>query len=134
MKRLIIIPFLAIYLQADDNRMAMVSEYKTMFSKIGKKRVGIDPRKIDAVKTPFVKVDKKQVQTKEGNSLDVKSGFVLQAMFNKKVKISGAWYKLGDEVDNMKIISIRNDTVWLKNSEFKKRLTMRNENAKISIK
>ncbi len=134
MKRLIIIPFLAIYIQADDSRLAMVSEYKTMFAKIGKKRIGIDPRKIDAVKTPFVKVEKKQIQTTDGNSVDVKSAFVLQAMFNKKVKISGAWYKLGDEVDNMKIISIRNDTVWLKNSEFKKRLTMRKENAKISIK
>jgi hypothetical protein len=137
MKKLIILPILAIYLQANDSRLAMVSEYKTMFSKIGEKRVGVDVRKIDALSSPFVKVKKpKTVKTVDGEVIEevVTPEFVLQAIVNKKVKISGKWYKLGDEVGDLKISSIRKGVVWLKSSDYKKRLTMRKENAKFSIK
>ena len=137
MKKLIILPILAIYLQADDSRLAMVSEYKTMFSKIGEKRQGVDVRKIDALKSPFVNMKKPEVKTVDGKVVEVQQvdqGFVLQAIVNKKIKISGNWYGLGDEVSDLKVVSIRNGIVWLKNSEYKKRLTIRKENAKISIK
>ncbi len=137
MKKLIILPILAIYLQANDNRLAMVSEYKTMFSKIGEKRVGVDVRKIDALSSPFVKVKKpKTVKTTvDGETIEevVTPEFVLQAIVNKKVKISGKWYKIGDEVGDLKVSSIRKGVVWLKSSDYKKRLTMRKENAKFSI-
>ncbi len=137
MKKLIILPILAIYLQANDSRLAMVSEYKTMFSKIGEKRVGVDDRKIDALSSPFVKVKKpKAVKVVDGEVIEevVVPEFVLQAIVHKKVKISGKWYRLGDEVGDLKVSSIRKGVVWLKSSDYKKRLTIRKDNAKFSIK
>ncbi len=134
MKKLIILPLLAIYLQANENRLAMVSEYQTMFSKIGEKRVGIDQRDIDAVKTPFMKIKKEQPKVVDGKVQPLKEVLTLQAIVNKRAKISGQWYGIGDELDAMKIVSIASGVVWLKNSEYKKRLIMRKENAKISIK
>jgi hypothetical protein len=137
MKKLIILPILAIYLQANDNRLAMVSEYKKMFSKIGEKRVGVDDRKIDALSSPFVKVKKpKATKVVDGEVIEevVVPEFVLQAIVHKKVKISGRWYRLGDEVGDLKVSSIRKGVVWLKSSDYKKRLTIRKDNAKFSIK
>ena len=138
MKKTIVLAFLAIYLHAEDERIAMVSDYQKMFRKIGEKRIGIDNRKIDALATPFVKSEKAKKKTKvvEGKVVVVapKPDFVLQAIINKKVKINGSWYALGDTVGDLKVASIKNSTVWLKNRDFKKRLTMRKENAKISIK
>jgi hypothetical protein len=133
-KKLIILPFVAIYLNADDNRLAMVVEYKNMFSKIGEKRIGVDPRKIDSVKSPFEKVEKKQPKIVDGKVVIPKPEFVLQAIVNKRAKISGKWYRVNDPIGDLKVVSIKNSVVWLKNSEFKKRLIMRKENAKISIK
>ena len=134
MKKLIILPFLAIYLEANDSRVAMVAEYKSMFSKIGERRIGVDPRIIDAVKTPFVMVKKEQPEIVNGEVVKASSEFILQAMINKKAKINGKWYGVNDDIGDLKVVSVRNGVVWLKNSEFKKRLTMRKENAKISIK
>ncbi len=134
MKKLIILPLLAIYLDANDSRLAMVAEYKSMFSKIGEKRIGVDPRVIDSVKTPFVMVKKEQPKIVNGEVVEPASEFVLQALINKKVKINGKWYGINDDIGDLKVVSIKSGVVWLKNSEFKKRLTMRKENAKISIK
>lgn len=134
MKKLIILPFLAIYLEANDSRVAMVAEYKSMFSKIGERRIGVDPRIIDAVKTPFVMVKKEQPKIVNGEVVEASSEFILQAMINKKAKINGKWYGVNDDIGDLKVVSVKNGVVWLKNSEFKKRLTMRKENAKISIK
>jgi hypothetical protein len=134
MKKLIILPFLAIYLNADDSRLAMVVEYKNMFSKIGEKRVGVDPKKIDSVKSPFEKAVKKRSKIVDGKVVEQKPQFVLQAVVNKRAKISGKWYRVNDKVGDLSVVSIKNSTVWLKNSEYKKRLIMRKENAKISIK
>ena len=134
MKKLIILPLLAIYLEANDSRLAMVSEYKSMFSKIGEKRVGVDHRTIDSVKTPFVQVKKDKPKIVNGEVVQPASTFVLQAMVNRRAKINGKWYGISDDIGDLKVVSIKNGVVWLKNSEFKKRLTMRKENAKISIK
>ena len=134
MKKFIILPLLTICLEANDSRLAMVSEYKSMFSKIGEKRIGVDPRVIDSVKTPFVMVKKEQPKIVNGEIVEPASEFVLQALINKKAKINGKWYGVNDDIGDLKVVSIKNGVVWLKNSEFKKRLTMRKENAKISIK
>jgi len=134
MKKLIILPFLAIYLNADDSRLAMVAEYKNMFSRIGERRIGVDPRKIDSVKSPFEKVKKKEPKIVDGKVVIPEPEFILQAIVNKRAKISGKWYKVNDTVGDLKVVSIKNSVVWLRNSEFKKRLIMRKENAKISIK
>jgi hypothetical protein len=137
MKKLMILPLLVMGLEADNSRLAMVSEYKTMFAKIGQKREGVDPRKIDSVKAPFVQTQTEQKKkVVNGKTVEVKpvQQYVLQAMVGNKAKISGQWYKLGDSVGDLKVVYAKSGIVWLKNSEFKKRLTMRKENAKISIK
>ena len=74
-KKLIILPFLAIYLNAEDSRLAMISEYKTMFSKIGEKREGVSSRAIDSVKTPFVQKKKPKQQVVGGKVVKPASEF-----------------------------------------------------------
>jgi hypothetical protein len=112
----------------------MVKEYQSMFARIGEKRIGVDNRTIDAVKTPFVVFKKEQPKIVNGEVVEPTSEFILQAIINKKAKINGKWYGINDDLGDLKVISIKNGVVWLKNSEFKKRLIMRKENAKISIK
>jgi hypothetical protein len=89
---------------------------------------------IDAVKTPFVVVRKEKPKIVNGEVIKPTSAYVLQALVNKKAKINGKWYGISDDINDLKVVSIKNGVVWLKNSEFKKRLTMRKKNAKISIK
>ncbi len=137
-KIFMVLPILITTINAEDNRLAMVSEYKDMFSRIGQKRVGVDPRVIDSIRTPFIEVKKAKAKVEQkvvnGESVSVMPTYFLQAIVNKKAKISGKWYGINDEVAGLKLVSIRNGVVWLKNSDYKKRLTMRKENAKISIK
>ena len=52
----------------------------------------------------------------------IDQGFDLQAILNQSAKISGKWYKLNGEIHGMKIISVRDNYVWLKNDEFRKKL------------
>jgi len=138
MKKIIVLPLLITCLNAEDSRLAMVSEYQNMFSRIGQKRVGVDPRVIDSLRTPFVEVKKAKAKVKtkvvNGEIVAPMPSFLLQAIVNKKAKISGRWYGINDEVSGLKLVSIRNGVVWLRSSDYKKRLTMRKENAKISIK
>ena len=140
MKKLVIIPILALNMLANssidqNSKEALIKEYKEMFSKISRKRTGVDEVKIDNLNSPFLQV-KKSVVNVERNV--TKSGYVqpfsLQAIFGHKVKISGSWYKLGDKVNGMKLISIKGNHVWLKNEKFRKKLIMGSKNEKISIK
>ncbi len=142
MKKLVIIPILALNLLAKtgenrDDKEALIAEYKDMFSRISQKRVGVDESLIDRLDSPFLKVEKKEVVKIEDSSSD-KKGFVepfaLQAIFGNRAKISGKWYKLNDNVNGMKVVSINGTHVWLKNSEFRKKLTIGSKNEKISIK
>ena len=134
MKKYLVLPIMVTALFAN-NSDSLIAEYKNMFDKIGEKRLGVDESKIDALKAPFVTVKKKEVavkNTKKNEKID--QGFVLQAILNKSAKISGKWYKLHEKVHGMKIISVRGNYVWLKNDEFRKKLTLGVKNEKISIK
>ncbi len=120
----------------EDDKLALIKEYKEMFDRISRERKGVDEQEIDRLVEPFVKpkkVSRKVVTAKEGNAKPKPPTYQLQAIFNNRAKISGVWYKVGDEVHGMKIVSISGNVVWLKNSSFRKRLTLRKENAKISI-
>ncbi len=137
MKRFLILPILATTLfgNTESNRETLIAEYKNMFQRIGEKRIGVDDRDIDALKAPFITVKKKKVATEKGKeSESIDKGFVLQAIVNKRAKISGKWYGLHSDVHGMKIISVRNNYVWLKNDEFRKKLILGSKNEKISIK
>jgi hypothetical protein len=140
MKKLMIVSALALNVFANTGDMTekksdLISEYKDMFKRISQKRVGVEESKIDNLASPFIKEERK---VEKVVSTDKKEKFVepflLQAIFGNRVKISGQWYKLGENVNGMDIISIKQNHVWLKNSEFRKKLTMGNKNEKISIK
>jgi hypothetical protein len=141
MKKLMIIPALAINIFANtgeivDKKSDLISEYKDMFKRISQKRIGVEESKIDNLASPFIK-EKKIVKVEKKDDATAKKfvdPFLLQAIFGNRVKISGEWHKLGESVNGMKIISIKQNHVWLKNSEFRKKLTMGNKNEKISIK
>ncbi len=137
MKKLILAPLVAgtLCASSSSHHESLVAEFKNMFEKIGEKRIGVDESKIDALKAPFVKVEKKKV-AKAGEPVEkhIDEGFVLQAILNQSAKISGKWYQKNGEVHGMKIISVRDNYVWLKNDEFRKKLTLGSKNEKISIK
>ena len=120
------------------NRVALIEEYKMMFSKIGEKRIGASTREIESVRPPFIRLTKEEAKKvivkKDGTKVAVKSGYVLQAIVNDRAKINGKWYKLGEKIDDFTLSSIQSSGVFLKNNEFKKRLTLRKRNEKISIK
>ncbi len=120
------------------DRVALIEEYKMMFSKIGEKRIGASTREIESVRPPFIRLTKEEAKKvivkKDGTKVAVKSGYVLQAIVNDRAKINGKWYKLGEKIDDFTLSSIQSSGVFLKNNEFKKRLTLRKRNEKISIK
>ncbi len=135
MKKYLILSIATTAVLANSHHEDLVAQYKTMFEKIGEKRIGVDESSINALKAPFVTVEKKQKVASEGpKAKPINQGFVLEAIFNKSAKISGKWYKLHEQVHGMKIISVRDNYVWLKNDEFRKKLILGSKNEKISIK
>jgi hypothetical protein len=125
-------------LPAGSERMALIQEYKMMFSKIGEKRIGASPHKIEKVRPPFIRLSKEEAKKvmvrKDGTKVAVKKVYELQAIVNNRVKINGKWYKVGEKIDDFTFVSIVGNGVFLKNNEFKKRLTLRKKNEKFSIK
>jgi len=121
-------------------KVALIKDYQMMFRKIGEQRIGAAIQKIEAVKAPFVRLNpeekKKVIVKKDGTKIavKVKAEFDLQAVMNSRAKISGKWYKVGQKVGEYTLASIRSDSVFLQNNEFKKRLTLRKENENITIK
>ncbi len=136
MKKYLILSIMttAVFANATSHHDDLIAEYKNMFKKIGEKRIGVNENNIDALKAPFVTVEKKKVASEGAKEKKIDQGFVLQAILNKSAKISGKWYKLHGEVNGMKIISVRDNYVWLKNDEFRKKLILGSKNEKISIK
>ena len=135
MRKYLILAIGTTTLLANSHHEDLVAQYKTMFEKIGEKRLGVEESNIDALRAPFVTVEKKKKVASEGpKAKPINQGFVLQAILNKSAKISGKWYRLHGEVKGMKIISVRDNYVWLKNDEFRKKLILGSKNEKISIK
>jgi hypothetical protein len=48
--------------------------------------------------------------------------------------INGSWYKLYQNIGDLKIVSIVGDSVYLKGNGMKQKLTIRKKNANITIK
>ena len=121
-------------------KLALIKDYKIMFDRIGQHRVGADVKKIEAVKPPFVRLNppkkEKVIVKKDGTKIAVKAKaeLILQAIMNNRAKISGKWYRVGDKVAEYKLASVQRNGVFLQNNEYKKRLTLRKKNEKITIK
>ncbi len=110
----------------------LIKEYKEMFEKISQKRVGLDEKEIEKVKSPFV------ITTLKGqkNKLKIiqKVNYTLEAIVNDKVLINGKWYQLYSKIGDGRIISINNGIVLIKGNNYLKRLTIRKKNDYIFIK
>ncbi len=126
--------------QENGTRTALIKDYKMMFERIGQKRIGADEKEIEKVNPPFIRLTKEEakkiVVKKDGTKVAVKQEYTLQAILNDRAKISGKWYKKGDAIGDYLLATIKNDVVYLqsKTDDFKKRLTLRKKNEKISIK
>ena len=115
----------------------LVKDYQEMFEKISQKRVGLEENEIVKVKQPFLTIKKKKTSSsKSGTKIATKktNSLILEAIFNKRAMISGKWYSLYQSVGDKKIVSISDNHVWLKTVSGREKLTIRTNNANISIK
>ena len=105
-----------------------VKEYDRFFQEIGEKRVGVDESIINSIKNPFI-MKKVEVVVKDNNSTVVKKDiYNLSAIFDKKAKINGKWYKIGDEIGDFKLKMIKTRSVVIANEHYKKELFIRKSN------
>ena len=106
---------------AKDN---VVAEYDKLFTQISKKRIGVSNSKIDRIKNPFIS----RAVVKDDNSTASveKPTHILTAIFNKRAKLNGRWYKLHSKIGDFKLISIGTKSVIMKNGHSKKELFIRN--------
>ena len=140
-KTIFIISILSIWLYANPNqeqnplssKEELIKEYREMFEKISKKRVGLDEDEIEKVQQPFLTIKKKSKKTSTKNIAN-QNTITLNAIFNKKAMINGKWYSLYQKINGKKIIKITDSTVWLKDTTGIEKLTIRIKNANISIK
>ena len=110
-----------------------IKEYDTLFNQIGKKRVGISNEKIDNVKNPFLMTNQKQT-TPDGTVATVQANpYVLSAIFGKKAKINGLWYKINDTINDFKLVRISDKSVVIQNEHLEKEILIRKNDA-IKIK
>ena len=140
MKKLILFYFTVLSLFANTDakeslkdKNYLIKEYQEMFQKISQKRVGLSDSEIAQVKTPFIKMAKKK-GIKSANKVQKKETLVLEAILGNRVMINGKWYKLYQNVGNLKIISISENSVYLKGFGTKQKLTIRTKNENITIK
>jgi hypothetical protein len=104
-----------------------VKEYDQIFSKIAKKRIGIDGTMIDKINNPFI------VQTIEHNTSDITDPvqtpeYSLEAIVNQRVKINGQWYGIHETIETYKIVKITQKSATLANEIETKELFIRTKN------
>ena len=104
-----------------------VKEYHQTFTKIAKKRIGIDGAMIDKLNNPFV------VQTVEYNTSDITAPvqtpeYSLEAIVNQRVKINGQWYGINATIESYKIVKITQKSATLANEIETKELFIRTKN------
>jgi len=112
-----------------------IAQYDKLFNEISEKRTGVPNSKIDSIKNPFIVVYKKAI-VNDGNGTEGTKNptHVLNVTFNTKAKINGQWYKIGNEIGDFKLVSIKNDSVIIKNEHSKKELFIRkNDVSKIKF-
>lgn len=109
-----------------------IKEFDKYFTQISEKRVGIASSSIDTVKNPFLMLSAKEIA--ETNSTQIEKTYTLGAIFGKKAKINNEWYKLNGQVDDYKLILIKDKSVVIKNDISTKELFIRNNDvSKITI-
>ena len=112
-----------------------MKNYDEVFVKIKEQRKGLNGSEISSLQDPFklnlpVIVKDEQNTTKYSSQ----SGFILKAILLNKVNINGKWYKVGDMIDNYKIINVQSDKVIITKNDEKQELTLKNESKNVDIK
>jgi len=105
-----------------------IASYDKLFTQISKKRTGIPNAKIEAVKNPFVMIDNKII-VNDSNVTIKEITYTLSAIINNRAKINGEWYELNNEIDNFYLVSIKRNSVVIKNEHSKKELFIRENDA-----
>jgi hypothetical protein len=119
---------------------------KKQIEEIKPPRVGIDVKKIELLKDPFIFLEKNKTPKKEqkGNQKGKQNGsmvasdgkkipqieptFTLRAIINKTALINKKWYNLGDIIHGYKLIKITTTDVILKKGTKRKHLTILTKN------
>jgi hypothetical protein len=111
----------------------LIDKYRELFTKIEKKRVGIDHNDIIKTNSPFViSGGESKSVVKKVNGLNQLLN--LEAILGSSAKISGRWYKVNQKVGDKKIISIGKNVVTFKSGRIVEKLVLGGRNANISIK
>lgn len=100
-----------------------VKEYDRIFEKIAEKRVGIEILKIEKLDNPFI-VTGSSTES-ENNDSTVQPVYLLEATFDQKAKINGAWYTIKNQINTWKLVKINRNSVILQNETEKKEIFIR---------
>lgn len=136
MKKIIFIFILLITHQLFANAQSNVdvSEYDRWFNEINDVRVGVDSNSINALTNPFITIYT-PTGTGTSSNASVARKLELNAIVDGSiVMINDSWYKLNSNVFNMKLVSIKKDSVILRGSERTLELYLRKPNENSIIK
>jgi hypothetical protein len=112
------------FLFAKDEVSSKTDEYDKLFTQISKKRIGASSQDINKVENPFI-MERNIVIDVNSSTAKAQTIYKLNAIFDKKAKINGQWYKLNSEIDNFNLASIGKNSVIIKNEHSKKELFIR---------
>ena len=113
-----------------------MKNYDEVFVKIKEQRKGLKSGEIVSLQDPF-KQNLPKATTKSDQNATTYShsrGLMLKAILLNKANINGKWYKVGDMVDDYKIIGVQNSKVVIVKDDEKQELTLKNGSKNVGIK
>lgn len=108
-----------------------VSEYDDWFNEINNVRVGVSELSINKLTNPFITITTPSTSNTNSSAVRLELNAIMDgdnAMINKK------WYKINSLVNNMRLTSIKKDSVVLRNAERSIELYLRKKNENSIIK
>jgi len=115
------------FLFAKDEITSKTDEYDKLFTQISQKRTGVSNQYINKVENPFI-MEQNIVLDLNNTTTKAQTIYKLNAIFDRKAKINGKWYKLNSEIDNFTLAAIGRNSVIMKNEHSKKELFIRKSN------
>ena len=79
--------------------------------------------KIEKLDNPFIVTGSSNEA--ENNDSNIQPVYLLEATFNQKAKINGAWYIINDQISTWKLVKINRNSVILQNETEKKEIFIR---------
>lgn len=107
------------------------SRYDEQFNSLSKKRVGLSDEQIASLPNPFSPKSNNGI-VKEV-SQDEFIGKELTAIIADKVRINNEWYMLGEYIGTYEIVSIKDDSVIIKNEKNSLELKLKKGNKNVII-